>query len=497
MLNRAGRYLMKNLSLLLLSCVVLTAAGQDYAFQGPLRKSGNPNYFADASGKAVLLTGSHTWANFQEMGEAGQAVFNWEGYLKMMQDNHHNFMRLWVWEQCWGAPWTNDEIFVDPMPYERAGEIKARDGKPQFDLTRWNQSYFDRLRSRIIDAGHHGIYVSVMLFQGWSLNKSITEKSDPYLGHPYNKSNNVNHINFPYSRSDEDSKATLHSLKSKGIVALQEAYVAKVIATVNDLDNVLYEIINEGGGMAWQKHMAEYIKNTEKSLPKQHPVGITHSVIPFIFNEELLQSNADWISPANEPADWQFSGTVKLDNYMDNPPANHSGKVILVDTDHIWGIGGNFSWAWKSFCRGLNPIFMDPWQPIAGKENKENGTETYATGGIRVGSPDYPDWALLRKNMGIIRDLSIRLNLVKMKPLSGLSSTQYCLADPGKEYVVFFPDGGTATLNLYAEPVTYEVSWYIPVLDKWIVGPEPLGGGSFVKVSAPFSGAAVLYLKKI
>ena len=181
----------------MLNCVVLTAAGQGYVFKGPLRKSGNPNYFADASGKAILLTGSHTWANFQEIGEAGQAVFNWEGYLKMMQDNHHNFMSLWVWEQCWGAPWTNDEIFVDPMPYERTGEIKARDGKPQFDLTRWNQSYFDRLRSRIIDAGNHGIYVSVMLFQGWSLNKSITEKSDPYLGHPYNKSNNINHINFP------------------------------------------------------------------------------------------------------------------------------------------------------------------------------------------------------------------------------------------------------------------------------------------------------------
>jgi hypothetical protein len=498
MRNSCREFLFRCFVLLsLLNASISAAYGQESVFNGPLRKSTNPDYFTDASGKAILLTGSHTWANFQEIGERGQPVFNWNAYLAMMKNNHHNFMRLWVWEQCWGAPWTNDEVFIDPMPYERAGDIKARDGKPQFDLTRWNQAYFDRLRSRITDAGNHGIYVSVMLFQGWSLNKSITVKSDPYLGHPYNKSNNINHINFPYSRNDEDTKPTLHSLKISGIVALQEAYVQKVIETVNDLDNVLYEIINEGGGMAWQKHMVDYIKKTEGMMVKQHPVGITSSVTPFVLNDELFKSNADWISPANEPAEWQFPGTACIDNYSDNPPVNQSDKVVILDTDHLWGIGGNYSWAWKSFCRGLNPVFMDPWQPIAGKENKDNGTEIYATGGIRVGSTDYPDWELLRKNMGIIRDLSSKVDLINMKPMDRLSSTRYCLACPGKEYVIFFPTGGNATLNLSPAKVNYEVSWYIPVLDKWIKGTETIAGGSFVKLSAPFTGPAVLYLRKI
>jgi hypothetical protein len=35
--------------------------------------------------------------------------------------------------------------------------------------------------------------------------------------------------------------------------------------------------------------------------------------------------------------------------------------VILSDTDHLWCIGGNHSWVWKSFLRGLHPIFMDPY----------------------------------------------------------------------------------------------------------------------------------------
>lgn len=31
--------------------------------------------------------------------------------------------------------------------------------------------------------------------------------------------------------------------------------------------------------------------------------------------------------------------------------------------DLDWGLGGNETWAWKSFLRGLHPAFMDPWRP--------------------------------------------------------------------------------------------------------------------------------------
>jgi hypothetical protein len=40
---------------------------------GPLRiHPDNPRYFADSAGRTVWLTGSHTWANFQERGVEGQ-----------------------------------------------------------------------------------------------------------------------------------------------------------------------------------------------------------------------------------------------------------------------------------------------------------------------------------------------------------------------------------------------------------------------------------------
>lgn len=74
-------------SLTLLLSLILQAQQPGEAFKkyfkGPLKVSqDNPRYFSDNSERAILLTGSHTWANFQEhYTEKQTATFDWEGYL--------------------------------------------------------------------------------------------------------------------------------------------------------------------------------------------------------------------------------------------------------------------------------------------------------------------------------------------------------------------------------------------------------------------------------
>ena len=51
----------------------------------------------------------------------------------------------------------------------------------------------------------------------------------------------------------------------------------------------------------------------------------------------------------------------------------HDGrKIVIADTDHLWGVGGDRSWVWKSFLRGLNPIFMDPFDDPRWKSSRRN-----------------------------------------------------------------------------------------------------------------------------
>ncbi len=135
----------------------------------------NPNYFADENDKAVLLVGSHYWSNLQDAGTTYPPTkFNYSEYTDWMKDNNYNLMRLWnSAEQPYAGHSGTGNWYTDPLPYERTGPGLAADGKPKFDLTKLNQDYFDRLRERVIEAGNDGIYVSVMLFEGWSFNPKV------------------------------------------------------------------------------------------------------------------------------------------------------------------------------------------------------------------------------------------------------------------------------------------------------------------------------------
>jgi len=451
---------------------------------GPLRVSPeNPRYFADGSGRTVYLTGSHTWSNLRDMGKTDPPpAFDFDGYLDFLRHYNHNFIRMWTWELT-RYTYDGEWVHATPFPWQRAGPGRALDGKPRFDLSLLNQAYFHRLRSRVVAAGERGIYVSIMLFEGHGLHASLV----PWCwdGHPFNAHNNVNEIDGDPGRDGRGLET--HTLQIPAITSLQEAYVRRVIDTVNDLDNVLYEIANESGAYSteWQYHVIRYIHQYEKTKPRQHPVGMT-----FQFaredrgtNENLFNSPAEWISPSPDGG------------YRHDPPAAGGSKVILSDTDHLWGIGGNQAWVWKSFCRGLNPLFMDPYleprrKEAAGPQGEQRGTWTDHLSGRRARDRR---WDPIRKSLGYTRTYAERMNLLATVPRGDLVSTQYCLADPGIEYLVYLPEGGSVTVDLSVASVPLAVEWFDPSTGE----PSPAGtttGGAGRRFAAPFNGDAVLYI---
>ncbi len=444
---------------------------------GPLRlHPTNPRYFTDGSGKAVYLTGSHTWWNLQDRGEEIAPPFDYTDFLDALANYNHNFFRLWVWEQSawvnWAAP--EEGFRFSPLPYVRSGPGKALDGGPKFDLSRFNEEYFHRLRTRVEEAGRRGFYVDVMLFEGFSIEMKGRPKTNgnPWEGHPFNRGNNVNGIDGDPEGTGEG--LAVHSLKLPEITALQRAYVRKVIDTVNDRDNVLYEISNEShaGSTEWQYSMIDYIHDYETGKAKQHPVLMTVEY-PDGSNDVLFSSRAEAISPNPGPKDL----------YRQDPPAADGSKVIITDTDHLWGIGGSPQWVWKSFTRGLNPIFMDPWEP----DPLRNDQWDEAIRGL--------DCTGIRRAMGQTRDFAQRMDLAAMLPLGELASTGYCLAEPGWEYLAYLPEGGSVTVDLSAATGEMVVEWFDPTQ----CGPSSRGkvkGGAREAFAAPFQGQAVLHLSQ-
>lgn len=435
---------------------------------GPLVVSrDNPRYFADPSGRIVYLTGSHYWKNVQDDDVSNPpAPFDNNAYLNFLQQHNHNFTRLWLWEQ---ARWSDEVAYSHwfaPTIYVRTGPGTAADGGPKFDLTKLNPAYFARLRQRVIDAAARGIYVSVMLFDGWSIEtKPGNAKANPWLAHPFNLSNNINGING--DPNADASGREIQTLSIPAVTALQETYVKAVVDAVNDQDNVLYEISNESDPSAtqWQYHMITYLRGYESTKPKQHPIGMT-AEWPNGTNTDLLNSPADWIS---------------MNGDINNPVVANGAKVSLYDTDHLCGICGDASWVWASFTRGHNPLLMD------GYDNSPGVSEPSY-------NPGDPVWESIRKNLGYARSYSMRMDLARALPHGELASSGYCLAVPGSEYLVFVPNGGAVNVNLAGASGSHSVEWFNPASGQSVAG-GAVAGGATVSLTAPFSGPAVAYIQ--
>ena len=454
---------------------------------GPLIvPASNPRYFTVASDpdqKAIYLTGSHIWNNFHDgMGPGAECAklseqFNYEAYLKFLKERGHNFIRLWRWEQFKSqAAGGNFHLCMTPQPWLRTGPGGAKDGKPKFNLEVFNQSYFDRLRERVVEAGKQGIYVAVMFFDGWALH--LSPVTDNVEGHPFHALNNVNGIEI---KSIVDYQVL--PLDSR-VQALQEAYIRKVIDTVHDLPNVLYEVANEssGGGKVdlnfaqmmgfsdvpewgdsteWQYWVIDVVKKYEEEKGyTKHPIGMTMQ-FPVAdqtrVNDPLFNSPADWISPGYDDEIFANGGHPMApgsppSRWFADPPVSDGRKVIITDTDHYAPGQGDALWAWKSFLRGHHPILMD-FGIIEGV-NPPHPSEA------SQGVPPYAAFEATRYAMGDTLRYAQKMNLITMEPHENLSSTGYVLAKPGVEYLVLQPNEASDSFTVLLHPGNYTVEWF-------------------------------------
>jgi hypothetical protein len=414
----------------------------------------NPRYFTDGSGRAVYLTGSHTWENLVDRGRTSPPPqFDFDRYLDLLTRHGHNFIRLWTWE--FPRVVEGHLRYARPQPWPRAGPVPARDGLPKFDLSRFDAEYFDRLRERVLKALDRGIYVSVMLFEGFAVQFGIPPSN--WEAHPFNGENNVNGLDGDVN--GDGNGLEVHTLANPAVTEVQKAYVRKVIDTVGDLPNVLFEVANEAhpGSTAWQYAMVEHVKQYAGAQRSRALVGMTFQYFGGS-NETLIRSPADWISPGG-------------DVYLSDPPVADGRKVSVSDTDHQCGVCGGRVLVWKGFLRGHNVILMDPLED---------------------------HWWLVdaRAAMGHTRQFARRIDLRRVVPRPELATTRYCLADPGSEYLVYQPGSGAFTVDLRGTSRLFRAEWFDPDAGR-TVRSSTVRGGTVTTFTPPFSHDAVLYLRAV
>jgi hypothetical protein len=450
----------------------------------PLRAlSNNPNYFTYGSGKAVYLTGSHTWNNFQDWGTDGSPEpFDFTAYVKMLVTHDHNFTLLWQTElpAFRGLPTqtsNSPDFTVTPQPWQRTGPGNGSDGKLKFDLTKFNQAYFDRLRDRVQRLNSAGIYAGVYLFSGeWLLRFRFSGD-----GYPFTGSNNVNGID------DGGGIGSVTMSETNAITSVQDAFVIKVIDTLNDLPNILWIVSQEAPPRSawWNDHLIRLARAYETAKPLQHPIG--YGVLSDNKDVTIMNSDADWIAPAARISPTRSCGS-----------GYPTCKVNINDSDHsyfgMWNdtAQANRNYFWINFTQGNQTLFMDPYVVFYPRE-KRNLCPSPVHG---IGSAPDPRWENVRANMGYIRAYADRINLAAMTPRAALASTGHALASVGSahpEFLVYAPNGGDFTVDLSGVGGTFAVEWMDPAKGIQTSGANVRGGASRT-FRPPFPGDAVLYL---
>ena len=445
----------------------------------------NPNYFADGTGRAVYLTGSHTWNNLQDWGTNGRIqTLDFAAYVKMMLAHNHNFTLLWTTElpTFRRLPTTASsppDFSVTPHPWQRTGPGNASDGKLKFDLTKYNQAYFDRLRDRVQQLSAAGIYAGVYLFSGeWLLRFRFSGD-----GYPLTGSNNVNGI-------DDGGGTRAETMTAPStITAVQDAYVKKVIDTLNDLPNVLWIVSQEApvDSKWWNSHLIALVRSYEAGKPLQHPIG--YGALDGARDDAaIVNSDADWIAPSARISPTTTCGT-----------GHPSCKVNINDSDHsyfgMWNDSPqvNRNYFWINFTNGNQTLFMDPYVVYYPRENRSlcpspvNG----------IGSGPDPRWNNVRDTMGFIRGLADRMSLGAMRPQGSLSSTGHALASEmpaNPEFLVYAPSGGSFTVDLSSTSVRFAVEWMNAATGVKSAGAN-VDGGATRTFTPPFGGDVVLYLR--
>lgn len=447
----------------------------------------NARYFTDGTGRAILLYGSHSWNSFQDTDtSASPAAANFDNYVAFLKAHGHNATILWRKDIPSYSNWNGGTWTMTPFPWARTGPGNATDGLLKFDLNTFNQAYFDRLRQRAYKLWQNNIYAIVQLFDGLGLlnNRSSTD------GYPFTGANNINSVDDGYV-SGTSGTASMTMSATNSITAAQLAYVKKVIDTLNDLPNVIWEVSEEADDTStwWQGYMIGQIQSYEAGKPYQHPILFPTLDVSAASDTTLYNSNADVVAPKAKICPTSATGT--------GTPAT---KISINDSDHtyfsMWldsNQTNRNSWAWPNFCRGNGVLFMDPYLI--------NWTSRNSPGGVSNGVGTTPDsrWDLLRDNIGKMAQYARRMNLAAMSPNDALvGAGNYCLANTTQqpfEYLVYCSNAASSgfTVDLSASAHTFNIEWFD--CNKLATSVATVAGGAVRTLTGSSSLDMVAYLK--
>ena len=435
----------------------------------------NPAYFQSADGKPVVMIGDYEASPTAPTGTPIDPNFDYQIFFDTLKNNGLNFAKLWIFygvEAEYDSETPFDEYHrFNILPYLRTGPGLANDGRPKYDLTQFNPYYFERVAAACAAARARGVYLHLVLIDGWIFRIPALWKF-----HAYNRANNVNEV-------DGDPKATgvstdpeqgSCSLGNTLVLEVEKAYLRRLLDAVNDFDNILFEVSNENYyNLDWELSVAKFVHDYEKSKPRQH------LVMPLDLPDHDYGGVSYGANPQNDHTkSWKTWDLAQL--HANLLAARDLKQPLIYDTD---GIESNDNPVqrrgfWTALVSGGHVNYTDySFQPEVGGDER----------GLRR--------AELRRQLGHLADFTRQVRFWEMHPADLIrSGDAYALASQ-REAVLYLPQGGNVDVDLEGMPGSLRARWFNP--RNGLFGESSaVTGGKTQPFTAPGLHDWVLYLQK-
>jgi hypothetical protein len=442
---------------LVAACMLLQCATVRAAEHPPLAlHPENGHYFLFRGKPTVLITSG------EHYGAVLNLDFDYKKYLDTLAadglNNTRTFSGAYVEPQ--GAFNIARNTLAPPegrfiCPWARSDEPGYAGGGAKFDLARWDENYFQRLRDFLAHASKCGVVVEMNLFcpmyedKQWDIS-------------PMNPKNNVQGV----GPQDRTHVYTLD--KTAGLLEVEERMVQRIVEELNEFDNLYYEICNEpyfgGVTLEWQHRIAKVITETENNLPRRH-----------LISQNIANGSATIENPDPLVSIFNFHYAAPPDavaaNYHLNRVIGDNETGFRGTSDAVYRMEG-----WDFILAGGGLFNHLDYSFVAGHEN---GTFQYPSTQPGGGSPD------LRRQLKILSEFIHGFEFWKMKPdnsviKSGVPDgvSARALVEPGRAYAIYIrpqvdakQHHAVAELAIELPAGDYKAQW-INVLDGKVASSE-------------------------
>jgi len=405
----------------------------------------NPHYFRYQGKPLILVTSG------EHYGAVLNLDFNFTRYLEELSSNGLNLTRVFTGSYIEPVGAFNIEkntLAPAPdrfiCPWKRSSTPGFNGGGNKFDLSSWDENYFDRLKTFMREAQQRNIVVELTLFCPFYEKKQ-------WLLSPMHPSNNVN-------GTPDIGKDSVYSIAhNSSLLQIQERLTTKLVTELNGFPNLIFEICNEpyfgGVTLEWQHHMATLISNTEKGLPSKHLISQN------IANDWAIISNPH---PAVSVFNFHYASPPKA------VTRNYNLNKVIGDNET--GFQGQADSTYRK----------EGWEIILAGGALYNNLDYSFAPGYEDGTFKYPEKqpgggsVVLRTQLSYLKKFMQGFNYVAMSPdsnfhISALTKPRmHLLSEVGKQYAAYIVHGGRATIELPLPAGKYEVTWLSPSTGKII-----------------------------